>query len=97
MGMIAKMERSTFNKRYNYRLVAVSDNIELKHCGNCAHTIQNKHHKSLDGCYLMVQAKIPTQEININRRRGLCNLWQKQKDGKNAGDFIQSLSEVLND
>jgi len=93
--MMTQIERSTFNKQYNYRLVMVSDNIDFKHCGNCAHTIPNEHHASLDGCYLMVQSRIPTVEVIVNRRRGLCNLWQEQKDGKNAGDFLASVKEVL--
>jgi len=35
--MKPKKDRLSFNKRYNYRLVYSSDNIDLRHCGNCTH------------------------------------------------------------
>jgi len=71
--MIGKMERSTFNKQHNYRLVCVSDNIDLKHCGNCTHVVDGV------GCNLMWQSGITGEEIKVNNRRGLCALWQRKK------------------
>jgi len=70
--MMSPMERSTFNKLHNYRLVLASD-IDLRHCGNCTHSRSN-------GCSLMAQCDIPLDETQVNRRRGLCDLWQIRKD-----------------
>jgi hypothetical protein len=82
--MMSKMERSTFNKTYNYRLVVTSDNIDLKHCGNCTHYGGIKGLFEVDGCFLMIQCEIPRKEIEINQRRGLCDLWQKKKENTNG-------------
>jgi len=78
--MMSPMERSAFNKTYNYRHEQItSDNIDLKHCGNCTHLNGIKGIAEVDGCYLMAQCLIPHGEITVNRRRGLCDLWQKRK------------------
>jgi len=77
--MMSQMERSTFNKVYNYRLVLSSDNIDLKHCGNCVHLGGIKGIIKIVGCSLMKQCGIPPNEILVNRRRGLCDLHQRGK------------------
>jgi len=78
--MMGKIERSTFNKQYNYRHVLVSDNIDLKHCGNCAHIDGIKGIAEVDGCFLMRKCHIPLKEIKVNKRRGLCALWKRKKN-----------------
>ena len=77
--IMTTMERSKFNKQYNYRLVLSSDNIDLKHCGNCTHFSVTKRINKIDECLLMVGCGIPFDEIKVNSRRGLCNLHQRIK------------------
>jgi hypothetical protein len=72
------MERSTFNKQYNYRLVLISDNIDLKHCGNCIHLNGIKGFIEIDGCFLMKQCGISPENIKVNNRRSVCDLWQRK-------------------
>ena len=79
--MMSEMERSTFNTKYNYRLVEVLPGY--KHCGNCRHLkgIRGDTGRGVvecAGCVLMAQCQIPLREINVNNRRGLCDLWQKE-------------------
>ena len=84
--MMSPMPRSTFNTTYNYRLVVWSDNIDLKHCGNCTHALLKgiETMRKEEGCFLMVQCDIPSREIIVNRRRGLCDLWQRRKEKKDV-------------
>ena len=65
------MERSTFDKQHNYRLVLSSDNIHLRHCGNCANLT-----RFTSDCFIMVGYGIPPEERKVNHSRGLCNRHQ---------------------
>ena len=78
--MMNYMDRSTFERQYNYRFTLASDNIDLKHCENCAHLNGIKGIKEVDGCYLMYQCRIPPDELKVDYRHGLCDLHQR-KDG----------------
>jgi ferredoxin len=68
------MERSAFNKQHNYRFTTTSDNIYLKHCGNCGNLCPYKRMKN-DECLAMVSYGIPLEKRNVDRRCGLCDLW----------------------
>jgi len=70
------ISRSTFNKKYRYRLVLASDNIYLRNCGNCTNLSILKLIKKADNCFLMGGYGIPEEERNVNRCRGLCDLHQ---------------------
>ena len=76
--MMGQMGRSTFNTQYNYQLVATSDNIVLKHCGNCIHHGNALFNVSPGECSLIKQCG--AIDISINSRQGLCDLWQRKKD-----------------
>jgi len=64
--------REAFNKRHRYRSVLSSDNIDLKHCGNCANL-----NRFTGDCSLMAGYGVQPEERKADRRRGLCDLWQR--------------------
>ena len=80
---MSPMERSTFNTKYNYRLVARSDNIDLKHCDNCYHFLSNAHEEylvynsGLKACHLMLQSGNSFNDSKVEMR-GLCEFFQRK-------------------
>jgi len=70
--------RPAFNSQFHYRLVLSSDNIDLKHCGNCAHLNGIVGDLRNYGCSLMKQCGIPPEGIRVNVRRGLCDFHQRK-------------------
>jgi len=74
------LERPIFNKQHNYRLVLTSDNIDLKHCGNCDHVILTAGEKNLDECSAMSGYGVPPGDRDVNSLRGLCDLHRRKND-----------------
>ena len=78
--MIQKVKtRSMFDKKYNYRLVLSSDNIDIKHCGNCVNLSGQKGLLRINRCYRMKQYGLSSGEIDVNVRRGLCDLHRRNE------------------
>ena len=80
---MSPMERSTYNAKYNYRLVVRSDNIDLKHCDNCYHFLSNAneeylvHNRGLKACHLMLQSGNSFNDSHVEMR-GLCDLYLRK-------------------
>jgi len=73
------MNRSEFEELYQYRLGMKSDNIDLRHCGNCAHLDGIKGVAEVDGCFQMAKRRIAHRETKVNRERGFCILWERKE------------------
>ena len=83
--MIQKMERSAFNKEYQYNLIDVSaDGVFYKCCGNCCHFGLNADDiwrwSGYRVCGLIMQSGNDLNNSVVNPRRGKCNLWQEAKE-----------------
>jgi len=68
------MNRTEYNRKYYYRSVLFSDNIDLKHCGNCAHISFFIGKSAFDECSAMVRFNV--SETKVSCSNGLCNIWK---------------------
>jgi hypothetical protein len=74
--ILEKMKRSEFDNRYHYRLVDASKIRRC--CGNCHYYVGGERTLAV-GCNFMLQCMMTHGEITVNRRRGLCDLYQSKK------------------
>jgi len=74
-----KITRSEYDKKYNYRPVLSSDNIDLRHCGNCKmNNYFQKQIEEFDKCSRMEWLGVPSKETTVSCSRAVCDLWQRK-------------------
>jgi hypothetical protein len=75
-----KMTRTEYDRKYNYRKVISSDNIDLHHCGDCnSINYFKKGITDFDGCSTMERFSIPPEQTKVNCSNGVCRLWRRKK------------------